>query len=280
MLKTLFIVTGLLSTALVAHAGEKPAKVEWVAHRGESYLAPENTMAAVNLGWKLGADAVEFDVHLSSDGKLVVLHDPDTLRVTGGEGKGRKLIVKETPASQLQKLDVGSWKDPKYAGEKMPLIEDVLATVPEGKRLFLEIKTTAEAVPAAVQAIKSSGKKPEQIAIISFKEDTCEQIKKALPQYKVFFLSSIKQDKQTGEWAPTAEELIATAKRLGVDGLDIQAKPPVDAEFIRKVKDAGLEFYAWTVDDAQRAKELIRDGVDGITSNRPAWLREQVKSAR
>ena len=274
MFKTLGVITGLLAMTLPAAAAEK--RVEWIAHRGESYLAPENTMAAVNLGWELGADAVEFDVHLSSDGKLVVIHDADTFRVTGGEGKGQKLIVKETDAAALQKLDVGSWKDPKYAGEKMPLIGDVLATVPQGKRLYLEIKTTAEAVPAAVEAIKSSGKKPEQIVIISFKEDTCAEIKKALPQHKVFFLSSIKQDKQTTQWGPTAQELIATAKRLGVDGLDIQAKPPVDAAFIKKVKDAGLEFYAWTVDDPELASQLIHDGADGITTNRPAWLREQV----
>src|SRR5688500_9506326 len=230
MSKTAVFLIGLLSMTLTAGAAER--RVEWVAHRGESYLAPENTMAAVNLGWELGADAVEFDVHLTSDGKLICIHDADTLRVTGGEGKGTKLIVKDTPAAELQKLDVGSWKDPKYAGEKMPMIGDVLATVPEGKRLFLEIKTTAESVPAAVEAIRSSGKKPEQIAIISFKEDTCEQIKKALPQHKVFFLSSIKQDKQISEWSPKVEELIATAKRLGVDGLDIQAKTQVDATFI------------------------------------------------
>ena len=97
-----------------------------------------------------------------------------------------------------------------------------------------------------------------------------------MPQHKVFFLSSIKQDKQTGEWGPKADELIATAKRLGVDGLDIQAKPPVDAAFIKKIKDAGLEFFTWTVDDPDLAKELIRNGAAGITTNRPAWLREQV----
>jgi glycerophosphoryl diester phosphodiesterase len=72
------------------------------------------------------------------------------------------------------------------------------------------------------------------------------------------------------------DELIAKAKKMGVDGLDIQAQPPVDAAFIKAVKDAGLEFYAWTVDDPERAKQLIRDGAAGITSNRPKWLREQV----
>src|SRR5687767_3071253 len=62
-------------------SGAPPARrVEWAAHRGESFLAPENTMAAVNLGWKLGADAVEFDVHLTRDGKLAVVHDKDMKR--------------------------------------------------------------------------------------------------------------------------------------------------------------------------------------------------------
>src|SRR5688500_6786093 len=97
MSKTTAFLIGLLSMTLTASAAEK--KVEWIAHRGESYLAPENTMAAVNLGWQLGADAVEFDVHLTSAGKLLVINDADTLRVTGGEENGSKLVVKEHPAA-------------------------------------------------------------------------------------------------------------------------------------------------------------------------------------
>jgi glycerophosphoryl diester phosphodiesterase len=77
--------------------------VEIVAHRGESHDAPENTLAAINLAWQRGVQSVEIDVHLTKDGKLITIHDADTLRVTGGPKRGgQKLIVLEHTADELQ----------------------------------------------------------------------------------------------------------------------------------------------------------------------------------
>ena len=78
--------------------------VEIIAHRGASYLAPENTMASVMLGWEKGAD-VEVDVHLSKDNRILVIHDSSTKRT--GE---IDLKVKEAASRELRKLDVGSFK--------------------------------------------------------------------------------------------------------------------------------------------------------------------------
>ena len=80
-----------------------------VAHRGASFLAPENTVASAQLAWELGADAVEVDVYLSKDGVIMVNHDKDTKR-TGGES----WVIAETESVQLRKLEVGSYKDKKY----------------------------------------------------------------------------------------------------------------------------------------------------------------------
>src|SRR5690606_25135252 len=101
--------------------------VEVIAHRGASHDAPENTLAAVNLAWEMGADAVEFDVHLTSDGHLVSIHDKDTKRVAG-----TKKVVAETTLAEVQELDVGTWKDGAFAGETSPSIDAVLATIPTG----------------------------------------------------------------------------------------------------------------------------------------------------
>ena len=259
-----------------AASGGAPARrVEWVAHRGESFLAPENTMAAVNLGWKLGADAVEFDVHLTRDGKLAVVHDKDLKRTSG-----QKLVVAENTLAELQALDVGRWKGEQFAGERVPTIEQVLATVPEGKRLFIEVKVGPEAVPALVQAVRASGKRPEQLVVISFSADTLALAKQKLPELKMYYLAGQKQDEKTGKWSPPLDEVIRTAQRIKADGVDVQAKETFDAAFVQKAKAAGFEVHAWTVDDPELARRLIGFGVDGITTNRPQWLRGQVAAGR
>jgi glycerophosphoryl diester phosphodiesterase len=251
-------------------------RIELEAHRGESHDAPENTMTSFNLGWQRNDDACELDIHLTSDGKLIVCHDFDTERTSG---KRVKLTLKEHTLDELRKIDVGSWKDAKFAGEKMPTLDEVLGSIPPGKRLFIEIKCGPEAVPALAAAIGRAGKTTRQTVIISFNADALAAAKKSLPQLKAYYLSSLKQDKQTKAWSPTVDELIAAAKQIGADGLDVQSKPPLDSQFVKKVKDAGLEMYAWTVDDPGEARRLVEYGVDGITTNRAAWMREQLWGA-
>ncbi len=106
-----------------------------IAHRGASFDAPENTLAAIRLAWQQQADAVEIDVHLSRDRHLVAIHDFNTRKTTG-----RNRPVARQTLAQLRTLDAGQWKHPRWRGEKIPTLEEVLATVPPGKRLFIEIK--------------------------------------------------------------------------------------------------------------------------------------------
>ena len=110
-----------------------------------------------------GADAAEFDVYLSKDGKIVVIHDKDTKRTAGVD----KSVVGKT-LEELRLLDVGSWKNAKYAGERIPTLVEVLATVPSGKRVFIEVKCGPEIVPELKRDIARAKLKPEQTAIISF----------------------------------------------------------------------------------------------------------------
>jgi glycerophosphoryl diester phosphodiesterase len=102
------------------------------------------------------------------------------------------------------------------------------------------------------------------------------QIKLALPALEVCWVAEFKRSLPTGRWRPGAEALIKQARDAGLDGLDLSGQGPVDAEFVRKVKDAGLSLYIWTVDSPPLAKRLIAAGVDGITTNRPGWLRERL----
>lgn len=260
------LMTALTATAAVA---AEPPKVEIVAHRGASFDAPENTVAAIELAWKQNADASEFDVLLTKDGKLVVIHDATTKRTAGVD-----LKVVDSTLAELRKLDAGAWKDKKFAGEKLPTLDEMLATVPAGKRVFIEIKCGPEAVPEMDRVLKASKLKPEQAVVISFNADVVAASKKLRPDLQALWIVSLQPK---GQKARTAEELIAKAKEIKADGLDLSATPAVlDKAFGDAVKAAGLKLYVWTVDDAALARQMIAAGVESITTNKPGWLREQL----
>ena len=224
-----------------------------IAHRGASHDAPENTLAAVELAWEQLADAVEVDVHLTIDGELIVCHDSNTHRTTGV----RKVIADQTLAD-LQKLG------------PLPSLAEVVASLPFNKRLFVEIKCGTEAIPALQEVIENSGKNPDQFVLIGFDYATMRETRRALPDSEVCWLATIGADSMT------IDALIAKAQAIGVDGLDLEASSAIDSDLVRKVHQSGLKLYVWTVDDIELARHLTHARVDGITTNRPGWLREQL----
>jgi glycerophosphoryl diester phosphodiesterase len=266
----LHALTVTLAMTTTAWSGEGP--VEYIAHRGESADAPENTMPAFDLAWRRGVKAIELDAHLSRDGVLVVCHDADTRRTTGVD-----LKIKETDWKDLKDLDAGRWKGEKFAGTTMPRIEEALASIPEGARCFIEIKVGPESIPALVKAVRSSGKKPEQLCVISFNADTVAESKKQLPELKAYYLAGFRHDKETGAFTPTLDELIARARKINADGLDLAHNGPIDRAFVERVKSEGLGMFVWTIDDPAIARRMIEAGVDGITTNKAEWLAEQVR---
>ena len=242
---------------------------EIVAHRGSSEEAPENTIASFRLGYEQ-ADACELDIHLSKDGQVVVMHDANTKRTASVD----KPIAQQT-LEELKALDAGKFKGEKFAGEKIPLLSEVLALIPEKKRLFIEIKCGSEVIPGLVAVIGDAKKTPEQTALIAFNLDTLRQAKQKLPRLKAYWLASAKADAKTGK-PPEVDALIQKAKDAGLDGLDLEGKFPIDADFVGKVHAAGLKLYTWTVNDAEAAKRQAAAGVDGITTDRPLKLRESL----
>jgi glycerophosphoryl diester phosphodiesterase len=246
-----------------------------IAHRGESHLAPENTLAAFQLAWSLGDDAIEMDVHLTRDGQVVVCHDDDTLRTTGGRAKR---VIRDSTAGELRALDVGAWKGPNYAGERIPLLAEVLAGMPAGKRAFVELKAEGlDLVGAAIGAMKASGHPADAMTAISFHAASIAEFKRRWPDGpKAYYLCEFRPDEATAPWSPTVDELIAAARACGADGLDVENAPPVDQAFVEQVHAAGMPCFVWTEDDPAAARRYADWGVDGITTNRAHWMRGQL----
>ena len=234
-----------------------------VGHRGASHDAPENTLASLKLGWNQNADAVEIDVYITPDQRIVVIHDNNTKRVSG-----KSYDVSTTSSDILRSLDVGSWKNKDFANEKIPFLEEVIETIPSNKLLFIEIKCGPEIIPILKNTLQKSGK-ISRCVLISFQFEALAEAKKALPDVSMYFLKS----KVLLEELPA---LISLLKENHLEGLDLNYLS-ITSELADICKEQKIPLAAWTVDNIDDAKRLDRLGVIAITTNMPG---EFVKAFR
>ncbi|MFO1498867.1 MAG: glycerophosphodiester phosphodiesterase family protein [Verrucomicrobiota bacterium] len=260
-----------LAVALSNMLAAAPAP-EIVGHRGASADAPENTLTAFRLAYEQKADAAELDIHLTQDGRIVVMHDATTQRTGRRDGT----IAGQTLA-QVRELNVGDFEQWHGRGfdEKAPTLAEVLSLVPETKRLFIEIKCRSEILPALADALAGSKLAARQTPIITFDDEVARNAKARFPDHEVYWLHSWTKDKRTDQY-PAIEDLIRKAKEAHLDGLDLHWQFPIDRDFVQKVHAAGLKLCTWTVDDPAVARAEAEAGVDGITTNRPGWLRQHM----
>lgn len=241
-----------------------------LAHRGESYIAPENTLAAIKLAWKKGAEVAEIDIRLTRDNKIVVIHDPSTGRIAGTD-----LVVSETNADELRELDFGKIKGEQYTGERIPFLSEVLATIPPNGMLFIEIKCGTDVLPLLRDTLDNSGKR-SQITIVGFNLDVMSASKKLMPDIPTYWICAPEKDTVTGEYRPYDPKLIRITLENNLDALNLEYRMLTE-DYADMVKSAGLELWAWTVNDPADAKRLIEMGVDGIGTDRCEWLKEQIR---
>jgi len=243
-----------------------------VAHRGASHDVPENTHAAIDEAWRLGADAVEIDVRLTRDRQIVAIHDADTRRTSG-----QSLTVTENDYELLSQLDVGRWKSAAHAGEQIPHLRDILDRLPPQKQLLVELKCGEEITEPLVAELASRENLQQQVVIIGFNAMLVSEVKRRIPSLSAL-LCVRAVDAGENQWSSVAvERLIDAAHHLRLDGVDLDAAIPIDATAVQQLHAVNLSCYFWTVDDPEQAIALKEAGVDGLTTNRPGWLRERLE---
>jgi len=247
---------------IIAGHAEEPLIV---AHRGASRDAPENTIPAFQLAWEQGADAIEADFHLSKDGEIVCFHDADTERVAGTQ-----LVVRQSTLAELKQLDVGATHGVAFNGTRIPTIAEVFATIPQGKKIFIEVKCGAEIIPTLLNEIDQSGLTQEQIVVISFNKQVIQQLKIKAPQYKASWLCSFNKQ-ETGEITPALATVLKTLKQIQADGLSSNTAVP--ASVIEAVSQQGYEWHVWTINDLNTARRMQALGVLSITTDVPGSMR-------
>jgi len=246
-----------------------------VAHRGASGDAPENTLPAFRLAWEQHADAIEGDFHFTKDQKIICIHDKDTKKVAGV-----RHMVKDLNLQQLRKLDLGRGMFGKNGkGIHLPTFSEILEVLPEGKKFFVEVKSDAALVPTMLREIQASGLKDEQITVISFNEDVIKAVKEQAPRFKAMWLSGLKKDRD-GLMEPSIETVLKTLKEIKADGFSSKGVSFLDGNYINAIKSKGYQYHVWTIDDAAEARRFADLGVDSITTNYPAKIREALKASR
>ncbi|MDZ7772121.1 MAG: glycerophosphodiester phosphodiesterase family protein [Balneolaceae bacterium] len=243
-----------------------------IAHRGASADFPENTMPAFEAAVERGAEMIELDVLMSRDGVPVVFHDARLNRHTDGAGP-----LADHSLEQLRELDAGSWFGERFAGTKIPTLEEVVRWARGKIALNLEIKTGAVGEKPrggveekAAELVREYGME-EHVIFSSFDYRAVRRFKRISPDLSVALLYN---RGLSGDKSPS--HLVS---EYGVDAFNCSYTQLSDKR-LKNLKEYGIPFLVYTVDSPRRMRRLIRRGAAGIFSNKPGLLREVAEEVR
>lgn len=232
-----------------------------IAHRGVSFDLPENSLPAFNISWNHAADGIEGDFHLTKDGAIVCIHDEDTGRVCK-----QNLIVRDSTLKELKALDL-DYKGTEYLQIKIPTLAEVLEILPDGKKIFIEVKCGSEIVKPLLGELSRSKLNSNDAVIISFDEVVIKEFKLIAPNYRALLLYSY-------EAGCNINNLIDVMRNIKADGLGTDNE--LSKTLVEQTINAGFEYHSWTIDSIHVAQKLINWGSSSITTNKPGHLIQQL----
>jgi glycerophosphoryl diester phosphodiesterase len=235
-----------------------------IAHRGDSKVAPENTLPAFRSAIQAAADLVELDYHHSADNVPVVIHDKDLDRTTNSVAlwSQTKIKVADKKLADLNMLDAGSWFLPKFAGTRLPTLDESLDAIQAGSMTLVERKAGDAESCVALLTRKNL---LDRVVVQAFDWKFLARCHALAPKLVLGALG----DK---EFAPEKLDEIAATGATVVGWEDKYSS----AASIAAIHARGWKAWVWTVDDPQRARQLVQAGVDAIITNTPAAIREAI----
>ncbi|HET9598432.1 MAG TPA: glycerophosphodiester phosphodiesterase family protein [Anaeromyxobacteraceae bacterium] len=241
-----------------------------LGHRGASRDAPENTLAAFRLALEQGADGVELDVWRCASGEVVVIHDADTARTAP---RGPRRLIRRSTWPELRTMDVGAWAGVHFAGERIPLLAEVLEALPSAV-VNVELKSAGSPdvrLPLAAARVIAAARASERCVVSSFDPVLLAAFRAAAPRVRTGALFGADQ-------AWRVREAIGT--RLVRAAAVHPERTLVDEPRVRGWRARGLAVHVWTVDAPAEVARLAALGVDALITNRPAVARAALDGGR
>ncbi len=232
-----------------------------IAHRGASAEAPENTIAAFELALAQGADAIELDVHLSRDDHPVVIHDHTLERTTDGTGPVRDRTVR-----QLKRLDAGGWRGPAFGGQRIQTLQEVLERFRDRARLLIELKGGSDLYPGIEERV---------VATLEIYDAVERALVQSFDHAALGRLRALSRDVRLGALIAQPPVDLAAAEPGAVQAVCPGAHLVTETDVIRW-REAGLDCYVWTVNEAAVMDRLASWGVSGIITDHPGLLRARL----
>ncbi|MGB0166019.1 MAG: glycerophosphodiester phosphodiesterase [Luteibaculum sp.] len=244
-----------------------------IAHRGASFLAPENTLAAISQALEIGVDFIEVDVRLTIDNIPVLMHDSRVNRTTNGRGS----LVSYTYKT-LKKLDAGSWFHSDFKGEPVPSLNEVFRKVLPSAKLLVELKGSTFSQPLFARRILELIDKyqaEDRVIIQSFNPNLLMSIQRENPEVEVNLLVNYFNRKLPfySDRLPKLGNIFRFKKYQAVN----PNSKWIDRKTVEKIHEEGKKVFCWTIDDPNEMAKLIELGVDGIITNKPHILKGILK---
>ncbi len=215
------------------------------AHRGAMSTHPENTIPALEEAVRLGAHMIEFDIQLSKDGALVLMHDATVDRTTDGKGK-----VADLTLAEIKALDAGSRLHKRFAGTRVPTFEEALAVFPKNVWLNCHLKGGAELGAATAKVIEKTGRKHQ--AFLAAMGPSSKAARAAVPDILI-----CNMERQGGSMEYAKETILMKAQFIQLLG-----KGDVPVEAVKLLKDAGVQVNYYHDETAEGLRRQWQAGVD------------------
>ena len=210
------------------------------------------------------SDGVEVDIRSTKDNVLLCLHDKSLLRTGGLDRK-----LKDLKYEEVKNIDVGSWFSSKWSEETLPSIEKVLSHIPEGKKIFIEVKEEG-LTDNLIEEINKSPVNNDCIRVISFYENVIKEIKEKTNLKANLLISFTQQNISVNA---LKEKLV----ELKADGIGAENHKLLNKEFVNEMTSVNKETHVWTVDNSDEALKYLKMGIASITTNIPKKIKETIQ---